>query len=528
MLEHHQFKTKYQVFLSSTFKDLKPHREAATLGVVSAGHMVTALENYPPSSKTRKSVIESTLASCQYYVIILGARYGNVPADQEPAAGKSFVEIEYDMAQHFKLQTLAFVIEQGKLIEYRKSNEWQLDKDEVANAGRYDAFRKRLSDGLNTIYTSEFSEPAEIKSALHSYFSQPNETKGYRLEPNIESDVDVLQVYAKNEVVRDVITSVVKSKDADEKLTIAAGKKKCLAEAFDELFGDHLTHCDRLFLESGSTITYVAKYIKDRLPKRGTTEARKPEVLTNNAFAYLYLWLCAGVLCHPIPEGPPDDRYAGVYGPLTNLRMKPSYDLRPLADVDYEASRLILELAKEMFGAPDQNKKTLIIGAISGLQLDDNVLVDRSANVNVDDDLLQRLKECRGFHVGSYPNMLFKRSYYSTGIPAIIFMHDDKINCPIRVDRCHFLFDHGYPWNTFASEYPLSVWVCCEASKRHELLTKLQTHFDEVGGGWTLGIYGAACVLPIVIGFNKAFVTACGQMGITLPHFEVAPAVATR
>lgn len=102
---------KYQVFISSTFSDLKDHRTAAILGIVKARHMPIALENYPPDGEAKIKVIHEAIAECQFYVIILGCRYGTVPAGQKAGEEKSYVEIELDYAQRQGLKVLAFVMD---------------------------------------------------------------------------------------------------------------------------------------------------------------------------------------------------------------------------------------------------------------------------------------------------------------------------------------------------------------------------------------------------------------------------------
>jgi hypothetical protein len=40
------------------------------------------------------------------------------------------------------------------------------------------------------------------------------------------------------------------------------------------------------------------------------------EVLTNNALAYLHLWLVSGVPCRMFPPGIPEMPYGAAYGPI--------------------------------------------------------------------------------------------------------------------------------------------------------------------------------------------------------------------
>src|SRR5687767_7931893 len=97
----------YRVFISSTFKDLQEHRTKAMLAIVSAGHMPLCLENWTPQTKTDLDVIRNAVAECQFYVIILGHRYGSVPKVES----KSYIEIELDCAEKAGLEILPFVMD---------------------------------------------------------------------------------------------------------------------------------------------------------------------------------------------------------------------------------------------------------------------------------------------------------------------------------------------------------------------------------------------------------------------------------
>ena len=65
---------KYQVFISSTFRELKAHREAAVRGIINAGHFPLALENYGPQPNDIETVIRQAIESDQYWTKIAGTK----------------------------------------------------------------------------------------------------------------------------------------------------------------------------------------------------------------------------------------------------------------------------------------------------------------------------------------------------------------------------------------------------------------------------------------------------------------------
>ncbi len=85
---------KYQVFISSTFRDLAEQRRMVLDVIVDHGHMPIALERFPAADKTIPSVIQKTIEASQIYVVILGYRYGALVEGRDI----SFSHLEYEIA----------------------------------------------------------------------------------------------------------------------------------------------------------------------------------------------------------------------------------------------------------------------------------------------------------------------------------------------------------------------------------------------------------------------------------------------
>lgn len=495
---------RYRVFISSTF-DLEEHRRQAVLGIVSAGHMAIPLENYPPEGDTKQKVIFREIESCQFYVIILGSRYGTIPSDHRGGDEKSYVELELDYALLKGLKILAFVIDQSLLTTTEPIPD---GKYKVDNAAKYFAFRDRLTDGTGTVFHRPFKEPSAIRENLLAFFSRPHEdVPGYVLELN-DADKAIAESVSRNEIVKDVARQLDAFQDIEPRLSIEKDKKKALAEAFVMLHGGHIEsgHFSQIFLESGSTITYVAKALSTRLPR---TSSGRPAVVTNNAFAYLYLWLAGRVFCHPVPEGPPDEKYGGMYGRLTHVNRQPDYSGMPLSEFHADAPKLIQEVRRDIFGK-EVSPRTLLLAASSGLQVSDqvNAIYPRTCPEDpvrsMDNlDIVAEIGRCRGFHGGSYKNKLLKRCLYLAKIPTIVFIHDIKLDCPIEVGKCHFFCDSEYTWNNVMSEHPLSIWVGCNQASYGDVLNKLKSHLTS--GNWTFQVEGKSNVYPTVIARNEHF-----------------------
>jgi hypothetical protein len=503
---HPTLKRKYQVFISSTFTDLVEERQEAALGVVRAGHFPLNLEYSGPDPATKLEVIKNSIADCQYYVIILGHRYGSVGGGQNKRRAKSYVELELDDAESKHLKILAFVMDEKKVRELRNHLRRPKDLEEIQNEEKYWRLYRRLTANVEGLFSKPFKKPEDIYIDLLVYFSKDHDdVKGYTPEPMAEEDANILRVSASNDIVKETIQRLGQFKFVDPRLSIAKEKKLALAKAFQQLHGEHIgNQWRKVFIESGSTLAYVAKELAPRLLKMGVRPERR--IITNNALAYLYLWLCAGVLCHPEPEGPPDNKYGGMFGALTGRDRSPDYRQPALEYYDPEAVELIEQMSIDVFGEPEDNTRSILLGTASALQLSNDVKTEGGAVKP------KGLSTCRGFHGGSYENRLFKRCMYLSKIPAYIFMHDDKINWPVNPGFCHFLCDSGYPWNNYIEDYPLSLWIACETDTLVKVLREARNGLT--AGDWKFATYREAMPTPIVMATNNAFRKACNAIGV--------------
>jgi len=524
-----EVKRKYQVFISSTFKDLEEHRREAITGIMMAGHIPIALENFPPEPDPTENVIYKAIEDCQFYVLILGHRYGSTPKGQGRGKKKSYTEIELDHAEQKKLKVLAFLMDE-KLVDklrrkLKRSNVG--DREELDNTKKYYALRARLTDNIKTPYHKPFREPRRIREELRVYFAVDHNVPGLIPELEPGSDINtILKVSLRNPIVRAVVKRFDRFEDRSvgKRFDIEREKKETLAKAFFHLHGDDIQNkYNKIFFESGSTIAYLARELSGKLPTSIAGTLGKPGcplIITNNAFAYLNLWLCSGILCHPEPEGSADDKYGGMYGPLANRDIAPNYSLPPLEEDDPEGLKIIKKLSKKIFDYEHGEKEqSIILAAASGLQVSNDIdaryFDERTGNThptNPDDKILKLMEKCRGFHVGSYRNKLFKRCYYLTGIPTVVFIHDKKVDCTIDIGRCHFLFDKGEPWEDFSESYPLSIWIGCEKNTCNTILTKMESHMKR--GKWKFVIYKEHSDYPIVIGHNELFRKTCEKIAV--------------
>lgn len=84
---------RYQVFISSTFTDLRDERQAVLRAILELDHMPAGMELFPAADDTAWQLIRDVIDASDYYVLIIGGRYGSL--DEK---GIGFTEKEYDYA----------------------------------------------------------------------------------------------------------------------------------------------------------------------------------------------------------------------------------------------------------------------------------------------------------------------------------------------------------------------------------------------------------------------------------------------
>ena len=84
---------RYQVFISSTFRDLVEERQAVLRAILELDQMPAGMELFPASDETAWQLIRDVIDASDYYLVLVGGRYGSL--DQ---TGIGYTEKEYDYA----------------------------------------------------------------------------------------------------------------------------------------------------------------------------------------------------------------------------------------------------------------------------------------------------------------------------------------------------------------------------------------------------------------------------------------------
>ncbi|MEK8088090.1 DUF4062 domain-containing protein [Aquabacterium sp. A3] len=98
------YKKKYQVFISSTFSDLEAERLSIMKAMMGIDCIPAGMEDFPAFDEAQLSYIKRVIDESDYYILIIGGRYGSQDED-----GISFTEKEFQYAREKKKPILAFI-----------------------------------------------------------------------------------------------------------------------------------------------------------------------------------------------------------------------------------------------------------------------------------------------------------------------------------------------------------------------------------------------------------------------------------
>lgn len=135
-----QIEKKYQIFISSTYEDLKKERQKVIETILKLNHFPIGMEMFNAESQEQWKVIERTIKSSDYYVLIIKKRYGSISKTDKI----SYTEKEYNFAKKIGIPVLVFLIAPGAPVESNAI-------DQGKKLTRLEKFVARLKDDGNTV-----------------------------------------------------------------------------------------------------------------------------------------------------------------------------------------------------------------------------------------------------------------------------------------------------------------------------------------------------------------------------------------
>jgi len=152
---------RYQVFISSTFRDLVDERKLVLDAILELRAFPSGMEMFPSADDEQWEFIKREIDSSDYYVLIVAGKYGSIAPD-----GISYTEKEYDYAVAQKKPVHAFLYKDlGNLKGSQLENDAQKSES-------LDLFRTKVATGkLVRFYEHPHELKAQVLQALVNAFN---------------------------------------------------------------------------------------------------------------------------------------------------------------------------------------------------------------------------------------------------------------------------------------------------------------------------------------------------------------------
>ncbi len=147
---------RLQVFVSSTYIDLKEERQAAVEAILEAGHIPAGMELFTAGDESQMQVIKQWIDQSDVYLLILGGRYGSI----ELTTGKSYIHLEYEYALEKEIPVFSCVLRNP---DKRAMEKGDINKYlERKNPAQYEEFKNLVTSKMVKFW----QKPEEIKTSI--------------------------------------------------------------------------------------------------------------------------------------------------------------------------------------------------------------------------------------------------------------------------------------------------------------------------------------------------------------------------
>lgn len=155
---------RYQVFVSSTFKDLEQERQKVLQAILEMNAFPSGMELFPSADDEQWEFVKREIDSSDYYIVVVAGKYGSLAS-----TGVSFTEMEYDFAIAQRKPVIGFLYHdlgdlKGSVLEPDPERRIKLE-----------AFRTKVARGK---LIKQYRNPDELKGFViqalaHSFQFRP-------------------------------------------------------------------------------------------------------------------------------------------------------------------------------------------------------------------------------------------------------------------------------------------------------------------------------------------------------------------
>lgn len=186
----------FQIFVSSTYEDLKEERQEVMAAVVSTGNVPIGMEYFPAGNASPFDYIKQQIDGADYYILVLAGKYGSINKD----TGISYTEMEFDYAVS---KGVPVAVLQCKDIKKLPAEKVEFEDDNKRKL--LEAFRKKSKEGrVATFWEDKKDLYNQVKDAIDNLTKNSPRTGWVRAD-------QVNEAFGEKQIV-DVKTKLIKYK----------------------------------------------------------------------------------------------------------------------------------------------------------------------------------------------------------------------------------------------------------------------------------------------------------------------------
>lgn len=147
---------RYQVFVSSTYEDLKEERSRVITALLNINCIPCGMEYFPAADEDAWRCIERLVPECDYYVLILAGKYGSIPKGRQ----KSYTHLEYELAVKHRVPVITLLHRNPKKLAAERC------EDQPNRRQKLERFREQVGRKLCRYWEASDQLPGELLASL--------------------------------------------------------------------------------------------------------------------------------------------------------------------------------------------------------------------------------------------------------------------------------------------------------------------------------------------------------------------------
>lgn len=180
---------RYQVFLSSTYEDLKEERLEVMKALLELDCFPVGMEYFPAANEDQWTYISDLIDRCDYYIVVLGSRYGS-----RDSTGIGYTQKEYEYAVEKGIPVIAFVHSDPQ------SRPQRFSEDTEEGKRQFEQFRGSLRTRLCKDWSNVYELGAVVSRSL-SQLIKKNTRPGWVRADQVASEDSYKEIVRLRDIV---------------------------------------------------------------------------------------------------------------------------------------------------------------------------------------------------------------------------------------------------------------------------------------------------------------------------------------